>query len=256
MTTLIHCYHHSRGYFDFVSSTISLSEKFPNYNITWAVPERRAITQVLQFPNTELFEVPSITFHNSMAEKPEINEQGYNKFQEQISLLQPATCIYVDFRKGRSLEYPEQFRPMVAIKPEISEQIRDSIIKTLGNRYEVIHVRTGDKELYKGEKTNLAKWYVAIEKYLATTSNPCCLISDSLTLKNNMRDKLHCSDVIPFHSGRSKNIEDAMPFAIDVVTIQNAFKCQAFSNPNHNTAFSRVPAHYAGVPYNNSYVMD
>jgi len=250
MTTIVHCYEHDRGYFDFMTSTIRLGEIFPDYVITWAVPSRRCISEVLDSPNTELFRVPDCSFLALIRDGTEKNEAAFKRFCQRINTLSLSRDrVFVDFRYGFTCRVDERLRDMVKFKPELTAAARSKIAETVGEQYEVVHCRVGDAEMCEGQRVHLDKYIVSLENYVSQTQLPVLLLSDSVSLKTRMSGSVKVTTGTPFHSGLHQS-GDLSGFVLDVTAIQNAVKVHAITSlPWGNTSFSRVPALYAGVPF-------
>lgn len=248
MKTLVHCWKHPRGYCDFVGSTMMLALLFPDDDVTWALPPDRDICKVLRQPQCELYRKNlDCRFLSLAANGAEANRKGKEEFCANIHKLNKET-IFCDFRCNGSLRGAnQQFKAMLEFEPSLAEKVKNDIRTQFGHSYTVIHVRVGDDAM-KGMPGDCTPLVAEIEKTAKESEFPVVLISDSLELKSIMRSKLMVSESIPFHSGRMAG--DAHSFMLDVCMIQHAARVVALSTHAwQNTSFSRIPALFAGVPY-------
>ena len=248
MTTLIHCYKHDRGYFDFVSSTLRLAELYPQHEVTWAVPSTRILSSVLSTPQTELYrDRLDCTFHSFYARGCMENRRGFEEFSAKLEQIKKP-YVYCDFRHGCNNEISEKYRVMLEFKPDIALKTLEEIRSRFGDKYSVLHVRTGDDELCHGKKIVLDRWVDAIQDYLAGVTLSTVLVCDCVSLKERMAGQLLCTSGTPYHSSNKGG--NIAAFVFDVLTIQNAQSIHSMmSNPWGGSAFSRIPAAFAKIPY-------
>ena len=247
MKTLVHCWKNTRGYGDFVASTMMLSSLFPDYDVTWALPPGRDICKVLRQPQCELYRNDlDCRFLSLAAHGEEANRKGKDEFCAYVHKSHKET-IFCDFRYKGLKGVDQKFKAMLEFEPSLAEKVKNDIRKQFGNAYAVIHVRVGDNAM-KGRAVDCSAFVAKIERYTQASDIPVVLISDDMRLKNTMRSRMPVSDAMPFHSGNVKG--DAHSFMLDVCIIQNAVRVFALSTHAwHNTSFSRIPALLAGIPY-------
>ena len=249
---IVHCYEHIRGYFDFMSSTIRLSELYPDHKVTYAIPQNKWISQILLNPNTMLCGKPDCVFHALSAKGATRNRLDYDKFCTTLTpLISTKDVVRVDFRYGRNAGIRDDLRGMLEFKPELISSAIKVISESIDGNYCVIHARTGDNEMVYDKEINLDKWKKAIEVTLSKCTLPTIFVSDSEKLKDAMSGHTVILKGSPTHTGFKSDVTGINSFLVDVITIQRASKVTAIvDNKWCNTAFSRIPAMYAGVPFN------
>ena len=248
MKTLVHCWKHSRGYFDFVMSTMMLSSLFPDYDVTWALPPERDISNVLCQPQCELYRNElDCQFLSLMAHGAQANNKNREEFCAKVRELQNE-MIFCDFRGNNLNGVNKKYKAMLEFEPSLAEKVKKEIRERFGDVYAVVHVRVGDPAMMGMESIDLTQFIEKIDRYEQQSDIPIVLVSDDMRLKEIMRSKMLVSEAVPFHSGRVQG--DAYSFMLDVCIIQNAVRVFALSNLAWgSTSFSRIPALFARVPY-------